>query len=313
VIHEQSVAERARRLLLPLPLGRYERLRLHVRPGFGDRPGERRVPGRPQPTGVEVEAHAGYAPGDDLRHLDWNALARLDTLLVRRFTAEREVAFHLLVDCSASMDVPARDRKLALATELALALAAIAFAGNDAVRVALLHDDEAPHASPLERAGGRERTGLRRVAERLAAAEAVGSLALGAALAAYARRHRRAGAVIVISDLMSDPEEIECGVQALRARRYEVLLLHVIARGELEPERDFTHGLLHDVESDARHAVTLSASALARYRDLLAAHLAALQAMATRNRAVYARLASDTRVEDFMMNDLARLGVVRRR
>ena len=313
MIRERSVAERARRLLLPLPVSRYERLRLHVRHGFGDRPGERRVPGRPQAAGIEVETHAGYAPGDDLRHLDWNALARLDALLVRRFTAEREVAFHLLVDCSASMAVPARDRKLAVATELGLALATIALAGNDAVRIALLHDGEGEFASPLERAGGRERAGLLRVAERLAAAEAAGPLALGAALAAYARRHPRAAAVIVISDFMSDPDEIERGMQALRARRYEVLLLHVIARGELEPERDFTHGLLHDVESDARHAVTLGASALGRYRELLAGHLSALEAMAERNHAVYARLPSDTRVEDFVLNDLARLGVVRRR
>jgi len=60
----------------------------------------------------------------------------------------------------------------------------------------------------------------------------------------------------------------------------------------------FTHGLLHDVESDARHAVTLSASALERYRELLAAHLSTLEAMAERHHALYARLPSDTRVED---------------
>src|SRR2546425_8890831 len=112
-------------------LSPYEGLALHVRRGMGERAGDRRFPGRPQPSGIELEAYSAYAPGDDLRHLDWNAYGRLDTLLVRRFTAEREVLFHLLVDGSASMGVPARDRKFAVASELALALAYVALSAND--------------------------------------------------------------------------------------------------------------------------------------------------------------------------------------
>jgi uncharacterized protein (DUF58 family) len=312
MIGRRSETGRARGLLDPLRIGRYERLALHVRRGFGDRPGERRVPGRAQPSGIEVETHATYAPGDDLRHLDWNALARLDTLLVRRFTAEREVAFHVLVDCSASMDVPGRDRKLASATELAMALATIALAGGDAVRVALLSGDGAKTSAAL-RAGGRQRGGLLRVAEHLGAAVARGPLALGEALVSYARQHPRPGAAIVISDFMTEPGDIERGVQALRARRYDVLVLQVIARGELTPERDFTHGMLHDVESGARHPVMLGTVAVARYRELLAAHLDSLQAIAERNHTTYARMVSDAGVEDFVMGELARLGVVRRR
>src|SRR2546430_15079859 len=124
----------AARLLDPLALGRYDGLALHVRRGMGDRPGDRRFPGRPQSSGIELEAYSTYAPGDDLRHLDWNAVGRLDALLVRRFTAEREGLVHLLLDCSASMGAPVRDGKLAAARELAMALAQVALAGNDAVR-----------------------------------------------------------------------------------------------------------------------------------------------------------------------------------
>jgi len=67
-------------------LGYLSGLALHVHRGMGERPGDRRFPGRPQPAGIELEAHSPYAPGDDLRHLDWNAVGRLDALLVRRFT-----------------------------------------------------------------------------------------------------------------------------------------------------------------------------------------------------------------------------------
>jgi uncharacterized protein (DUF58 family) len=102
------------------------RLTLTARHGVGDRVGDRRVPGRPQASGMEVEAFRPYAPGDDVRHVDWNAAARTDALVTRRFTAERAVRFDVLIDASASMDAPAGDGKLDAVRELATALATYA-------------------------------------------------------------------------------------------------------------------------------------------------------------------------------------------
>ncbi len=281
---------------------------LRVRGGIGERLGERRFPGRPEASGIEVEAYRTYAPGDDLRHLDWNAFGRLDTLLVRRFTAEREVLVHLLLDCSASMAVPARDGKLAVARELATALASIALAGNDAVRVTLLDGNGDPRATPVHRGPM-----LSRVAEFLAAAEPRGALALGAALAEHARRHPRPGVALIVSDFMTDPVELERGLLALRERRYGIVLLHVLGAGELDPGRDFRHGVLRDVESGATHPIALTRAVRERYAALLAAHLAALEAMATRAHAAYARMSTATSVHELVTGDLARLGVVGRR
>ena len=297
------------RLLDPVALARYDGLALRVRRGMGERPGDRRFPGRPQPSGVEIEAYSAYAPGDDLRHLDWNAVGRLDALLVRRFTAEREVLFHILLDCSASMAVPARDNKLAVARRLAMALAYMALATNDALRLALLAGNAPPRVSPLYR----QRPSAARVAEFLAGAAALGSLALGATLEDYARRHPQPGTAFLVSDLMMAPAEVERGVQALRARGYEVHLLHVIGRGELEPERDFTRALLTDVESGAVHPVTLTPAARTQYQALLEAHLGALGALADRTRTTYARLVSDGDVGAFVTIELARRGLVGRR
>ncbi len=270
-----------------------KRLTLRVRRGMGDRPGDRRFPGRPEPAGIELEAYGAYVPGDDLRHLDWNAVARLDTLLVRRFTAERELVVHLLLDASASMAVPARDGKLAVARELALALA-----GDGATRV-----------SPLLR----QRGSLARAAALLAAVAPGGRLGLGAALEAYACEHPRPGLAILVSDLMMEPAQVERGLLALRARRSEVLLLHVIGAGELDPGREFTRGVLTDVETGATRPIVLTPAARARYRELLAEHLGALAALAERTGAVYARLATDASVREFLSVELPRLGVLGRR
>ena len=289
-------------------LGYLSGLALHVHRGMGERPGDRRFPGRPQPAGIELEAHSPYAPGDDLRHLDWNAVGRLDALLVRRFTAEREVVVHILVDLSASMTVPARDDKLGAAKELALALAYVALSANDAVRLALLAGP-APRISPVLR----QRESVARVRQMLADAGARGLLALGETLESYARRHPTPGLAIVVSDLMMDPAEVERGLHALRMRRYQVLLLHVVGPGELEPGREFSRGLLEDVESGATRPVVLTPAVLARYRETLDQHLGALEALADRSETVYARLVSDASVAEFVTVELPRLGVIRRR
>jgi uncharacterized protein (DUF58 family) len=303
-----GAAASARSLLDPARLARFHGLTLRGHGGAGDRPGQQRVPRRVDLPGLEVETYRPYAPGDDPRHLDWNALGRLDTLLVRGYTAEREVGFHLLLDASASMSVPGED-KLAAARELAMALAFIALAANDGVRTAVMLADGRARVSPLHR----HRSAAARVAEELEAARGGGALGLGAALDAYAARHAGPGVAVVLSDLMSEVEDIERGVLALRARRFAVVLAHVVAPAELDPQRGLRHGVLRDAESGAEHAIRLTRAAVAEYRVVVEAHLAALRALADRTRSLYARLVAGSNVGDFVTGELARLGLVRRR
>lgn len=283
------------------------RLGLHVGGRMGVRPGERRFPGRPQPAGLEVEAHTAYAPGDDLRHLDWNLLGRLDTLLMRRFTAEREVVVHLLLDASASMGTPAGDRKWSVACELALALAAIAIASRHAARLIVLSGGGLPRASAVHR----RRAGVVAMADLLDATTPHDALDLGATLGDYAHRHPEGGAALVVSDFLLEPDRLEPGVAALRRRGYALYLVQVLARGELEPAH--ASGELVDAESGASHALSLTPDVLARYAALLAAHQDALRAVALRQRATWTSCVGDTPVEHILLHDLVRLGLVRTR
>ncbi len=285
------------------------RLGLRVGGRMGTRPGERRFPGRPQPTGLEVEAHSAYAPGDDLRHLDWNLLGRLDALLMRRFTAEREVVVHLLVDASASMGLPAPDRKWGLACELALALGGLAIGSRHAVRLAVLRGDAGWHASAVHR----RRVGLVALADQLDATVPGGALDLGDALGRYAHRHREGGAAVILSDFLTEPARLEPGIAALRQRGYAVSLLQVLGRSDVDPGRVLESGELVDVESKTTHPVVLTPATLARYGELLAAHQQALRALAARQRALWASCASDATAEQVVTTELVRAGLVRAR
>src|SRR5260370_17167557 len=94
-----------------------------------------RARGSIQGLGIHSENFKDYAPGDDLRFLDWNAFARLDDLMIRSCRVDRQVEITSLVDASASMGLPERDDKLGLALAIGAAFAYIGMADNDAVRI----------------------------------------------------------------------------------------------------------------------------------------------------------------------------------
>ncbi len=87
----------------PAFLKKLEMLTLSARQLFrGDTRGERRstVHG----ASVEFADFRPYVQGDDFRRIDWNAYAKFESLMLRLFVEEQELAVHILLDCSASMD-----------------------------------------------------------------------------------------------------------------------------------------------------------------------------------------------------------------
>jgi uncharacterized protein (DUF58 family) len=203
------------------------------------------------------------------------------------------------------MGLPARDGKLDCARELAMALVWMALASGDAVRLATLGG-----AAPLSL---RHRSSAVRAAAWLEALAAGGALDLADALVAHARRHPGPAVTLLVSDLMAEPNALDAGLQALRAARHTVVLLHVLGPGEIDPSRDVTGGVLCDVESGATHPIALTPALRARYAAVLAEHLAALEATAARRDVAYARFTSDEAIATVLVGRLAPLGLVRRR
>jgi uncharacterized protein (DUF58 family) len=58
--------------------------------------------------GVDFADLREYQPGDDVRYIDWNVTARLDTPYVRQYTEDREITAWFLLDLSPSMDFGTR-------------------------------------------------------------------------------------------------------------------------------------------------------------------------------------------------------------
>lgn len=118
-------------LIGPQLAAQLDRLDLLSRKVFaGKLQGERRSKRRGR--SVEFDDYREYAAGDDLRHVDWNVLARLDRFFIKIFQEEEDLAVHVVIDCSASMHA-GEPSKILMAARIATALGYIGLVNNNRV------------------------------------------------------------------------------------------------------------------------------------------------------------------------------------
>jgi len=296
----------------PQLFSRLDRMRLRFGRAHGARAGETPVRGIPQESGIEIEGFKSYAPGDDIRYIDWNAVGRLDQLLTRRFTAEREIPVHVLLDTSASMGVPGADRKLHFGVRLAAALAYVALNTNDPVRVAALRmgaDGAELDESRWLRHRGRYLT----LKPFLSALTPGGGTALAEGVSRYLERDRGRGVAFLISDFLVAPEVYQRALGALRARGLEAHAVQVIGGEERGLER--LHGRLRirDAESGAIRDVELTSADRRRYANAFAERVDAIRSFCHRSGVGHALASSADGVEHCLTRVLPAAGMLRLR
>jgi uncharacterized protein (DUF58 family) len=287
-----------------------DRLRIRVRAARGHRPGETPIPRTSQAWGVEFESYKDYTPGDDFRYLDWNAASRLDKLMVRTFTAEREIPFHLILDTSASMGAPSRDKKFGFATDLTAALSYIVLSSNNTLRIAALSSPEKGQRPFWATPFLRHRNRFLRVPPFLESLSPAGKTYLRESIQAYVSQTKEPGVVILVSDFLTPPRQYEAALLFLIARGYEVKAIHVMGDSELHPERLFRRGKLYDVEAQTERWVTLSRTNLEQYQDALSTHCEALQQFCHQHQILYVRVSTVQPIMQTVTDTLARSGLL---
>src|SRR5262249_35335211 len=181
-------------------------------------------------SGIEFADHRDYAPGDDIRYLDWNLYGRLEKLHLRLFEEEEDLHVYLLVDASGSMRT-GRPPKIEYAMKLAAALAYVALSNFDRVSVVPFGGDDA--RDPLPPARGKAR--IFKVFQFLREVEVGGRTHLRDAGAARVHRTNGRGLVVVLSDFY-DPEGVGEALTLLRHHRFEPVSIHVFDVHEARPQ-----------------------------------------------------------------------------
>ncbi len=236
-----------------------------------------------QGASVEFAEHKEYTPGDDLRHIDWKLLGRLDKYYIKRFEEETNLVAYLVLDTSASMgfrgldgprapwwtrmgrrfrsagpgmagtvDGSDRDRnegrgesKHDHAVLLAAALAYLLMGQGDAVGVSTFGGGDSRFVPPRA-----HRSHLNVVMEVLSSIHPAGRGGIAEALAEFAPRVTRRSLVVLISDLLEEPEAILETMKTLRTRRNDVVVFHLLHPDELTFPYDDVSRFVDPEESD---------------------------------------------------------------
>lgn len=291
----------------PAFLSRLDRLRINVRGGTTLHPGGNPVAAATQDSGLEFAKHRPYVAGDDLRHIDWAALARSDTKLVRTFRAEREAPLHILVDQSASMGTPAEDHKPDAAAAIATSLAYISLRHRDPVRLSYLDESGAHQIAPLLRHPSR----LPLVAETLRTHRPHGVTDLSRSVEGYLRLTRLPGLAVVISDFLVPAEDYQRALRFLRASGYAVAAIQLRGRHEREVPVRTRRVRVYDVETRRDRIVDLSPQNLDCYRQAMEEHDEALQAWCSGNAVPFCAIDTSEPRLVAMTSRLARAGIIR--
>ena len=171
--------------------------------------------------GMEFDEMRLYSPGDDVRRIDWNVTARMNTPYIRKYQEERELTVFLAVDASGSSDFGTTGQfKRELAAELAAVLSFAATTNND--KVGLLIFTDKPELIVPPRKG--KRHVLRMVRDLLVFTPEGRGTSIESALDTINRVVKRRSITFLISDFLVEPESLRRPLAATN-RRHDVIAL----------------------------------------------------------------------------------------
>ena len=171
--------------------------------------------------GMEFDEMRPYSPGDDVRRIDWNVTARMNTPYIRKYQEERELTVFLAVDASGSSDFGTTGQfKRELAAELAAVLSFAATTNND--KVGLLIFTDKPELIVPPRKG--KRHVLRMVRDLLVFTPEGRGTSIESALDTINRVVKRRSITFLISDFLVEPETLRRPLAATN-RRHDVIAL----------------------------------------------------------------------------------------
>lgn len=195
---------------------------------------------------VEFADHREYAPGDDLKRLDWRAYARSNRFYIKRYEEESNLRATLLLDASASMRYGSGAMsKFDYAATLAASLAALLVRQRDAVGLAVFDDRERSWLRPAA-----TQSQLAKIIDVLEKTRPDRRTELSVVMKKVADQVQSRGIVIVISDLLTDLDGFYDGLGRLQHRGHEILIFQVLDGDEIElPFGDSV--LFRDIEGGA--------------------------------------------------------------
>lgn len=205
---------------------------------------------------VEFAEHRQYQPGDDLRYIDQKLLARSERWMMKMNTEDTNLRATIVLDVSKSMDwtgAPGRLSKAAYSERLAAALALLLLRQRDSVGLIRFDSQIRSVIPPKAR-----NIHWHRIVEALSgdgsglASDAPGGLIAAASLV------KRAGMVILISDLLMEPTEVADALKGLAGAGHHLTVLHIMDPAERDLGVTAIEAEFKDTETGQKLAATVA-------------------------------------------------------
>ena len=295
----------SRRLLSPSlqTLLSRSKLRLNTALPFGGQ-GDRSS--RAKGAGLEFAEHRPYQPGDDLRHVDPHLEARLGQTFIRQYSVDQQLPVTIVLDISASMG-QGEPSKLDYAREVAAALSYLALAANDRVRLAAVTDGKAQWSPWFS--GPRNAD---RVFAWLLTLKASGEASLAGSAKLLVPQLPKTGMVFLLSDWLA--QDVGRLPTQLGGEGREVQALHVFTPDEEDPAVLAAGAALRVIDSETGEEfdVATSEQALGEYRLAWQEFTTTLREELQGQGARYLPVVTTKPVEDLLLRDWTRMGLVQR-
>ncbi len=251
--------------------------------------------GRGSGTSLEFQEYREYLPGDDVRHLDWAAYARSDTLMIRLYREEISPRMEVILDVTKSMSTsPA---KMLVAKQLATLFVLLSGALGGRPNVWLAGDERPPRSLQWE------------TLDSLSNLEFKSTAVLSDLLADHQIPLKRQAVRVVISDFLF-PLQPEPLVKRLAGDASVLWMIQVLNAWEADPAPSGGTRLI-DVESGQDLDLFLSPTVIADYKRRLVRLQEDLATNCRRAHATFATVIADRGLPIICREDLCRTEILR--
>ena len=254
---------------------------------------------------VEFTEYRQYSPGDDLRYLDWKALARTDREYIKKFEDETNLRCHIILDTSKSMSFGSLDyNKAEYARTLAATLAYFLLHQRDVVGLSLFDSEIREYVPPRWRPGH-----LRLLLSKLETKAQGRATNLGHALEEVAMLSRKRSLILVVSDFLSSPDDWATELGHLAAMRHDIRAIQVL--DPAEKTLDFGKAAhWEDMESGQRLYIDPEV-AKQEYQEKLSAHQSKVRTAIEERGVAFQSVTTDTPLDYVLLDLIKHSGIAR--
>jgi uncharacterized protein (DUF58 family) len=180
---------------------------------------------------VEFAEYRQYSPGDEIKNIDWKVYGKTDRYYIKQYEEETNLTCYILLDASASMGYRSKEgglSKLQYGCYLTACLSYFMMGQRDAAGLTIFDDKIRTIVPPRLR-----QTHMKHILAALEGCEPGGETNIAGPMHDLAEGLKRRGLIILISDLMSEPQAVPSALQHFRFQGHDIIVFHVMDNAEL--------------------------------------------------------------------------------